>query len=406
MRALGYSDSAGGDFSYENALAFSDKIGMTNGVYALDDTFLRRDMVWLSTGALFQPMKDTSVRLIQKLNRDGKIDTERFFEGLMVIMKADMFEENRYIKIQDNSGAPNHIVDSYSLYTVPGTGQYVGYEKLCGYPEESIYPMYYKINDYKSDLGYEFQYRLVKTDSSNLIRYESYRNGLMEQMIALYYYKQHKILFDVDIFEIPPIYIELMSDLLISNEKNNIDDLTYIVNGVCNDYNDRDTPYNGKLSVVVDSGTSITITHNIPDTLPLDEEEKIKEIENVIKNVFSETLNNKFPEHIDIHVKTSVDFASQEQKGFDKEWISSKELEDIYNFKSQWFGEEIWIGRTALFGSGEEDITYTLTGSPAGTFEKGKIYKCSYNGDTIKVQYDGGLLFDYSDLCDAGIIEE
>jgi len=95
---------------------------------------------------------------------------------------------------------------------------------------------------------------------------------------------------------------------------------------------------------------------------------------------------------------------------FKNEWISSSELKDIYNFSSYWAGEEIWIYKTALFGSDEEDIKYTLTGSPSSKFEKNKTYKCKYKKYTIRVQYDGGfdggLLFNYEDLCNAGIIEK
>ena len=111
------------------------------------------------------------------------------------------------------------------------------------------------------------------------------------------------------------------------SEKNSIDDLTYIVNGVCDNYNGGNTPYDGKLHAVVNNGTSITITHNIPNTLSFEEQDKVNEMENVIKRLFSQTLNSEFPEHININVETSVMFSSS--AGIDFDWNNDFSTDEI-----------------------------------------------------------------------------
>lgn len=92
--------------------------------------------------------------------------------------------------------------------------------------------------------------------------------------------------------------------------QNNIDDLRYIVNGVCNNYNGGETAYGGKLYATINSATSITITHDIPNSLSFDEQSNVEKMENIIAQLFSETLNEVFPEYITVVVKTSVVYSS------------------------------------------------------------------------------------------------
>lgn len=91
------------------------------------------------------------------------------------------------------------------------------------------------------------------------------------------------------------------------------------------------------------------------------------------------------------------------KKKYQNEWITARELEEIYNLSSQWLGNEIWIFRNAYDGG--DSVKYVITGAPESKMEKDKIYDGKYNSITIRFKYDIELFFNYDDLCDAGIIE-
>ncbi|NLL38638.1 MAG: hypothetical protein GX254_03500 [Clostridiales bacterium] len=80
LRALGYSEEAG-DFTYNNAISFSDSIGLTNGEYRNSShAFLREDAVLLSYNALITPMKKGDKKLIEHLIELGVIDRENLLD--------------------------------------------------------------------------------------------------------------------------------------------------------------------------------------------------------------------------------------------------------------------------------------------------------------------------------------
>ncbi len=96
---------------------------------------------------------------------------------------------------------------------------------------------------------------------------------------------------------------------------------------------------------------------------------------------------------------TPDEFSPEEaKKEWENEWITSDQLESIYKYDSYFMGGEVWIWN--------DDERYVLEGMPEKKLEKGVVYDCSYNGYSIRVMYDGDLLFDYGDLADAGIIDE
>ena len=75
LRALGYSDAAGGDFAYTDAIDFGTSIGLVD--YANCDTadFLRDHVAAMSLTALNTPVKgDADTRLLEKLVDDGAVD--------------------------------------------------------------------------------------------------------------------------------------------------------------------------------------------------------------------------------------------------------------------------------------------------------------------------------------------
>lgn len=209
LRSLGYDDSKG-DFTFKNALSFSDSIGLTEKKYSLGNTFLRGDIVWLSCGALFQPIKDSGVHLVKQLNIDGVIPTEQYINGLILVVKADYWDDYRYIEVRDQSGEYNHFVDIHDLYTIAGLGEHQGYWKLRGYWEEDIYPIYFRIYSMGEE-SYTIDWRLVTTSTGNKIRYQSYYNGIVDVLTNRYYNLQNN--FVSPDFSVPDIYEVLVSHL-------------------------------------------------------------------------------------------------------------------------------------------------------------------------------------------------
>jgi len=134
LRALGYDSE---DFSYSEALEFSDFIGLTDGRYSLSDTFLRRDIVWLSCGALLQSTKTTGGALIKELKKERVFTDEQYILGLSIMAEADLMEKYRYEHFN------GEYFDMYNLYTTEGSGTYQGYLRLHGYPKDHEFQIYF-----------------------------------------------------------------------------------------------------------------------------------------------------------------------------------------------------------------------------------------------------------------------
>lgn len=76
MRALGYSDAAGGDFTYDNAIAFATEKGVVDAYNMDADNFLRDDVVAMSYTALSAVPKSGETDLLTKLVNEGAIEAE------------------------------------------------------------------------------------------------------------------------------------------------------------------------------------------------------------------------------------------------------------------------------------------------------------------------------------------
>lgn len=76
MRALGYSDAAGGDFTYDNAIAFATEKGVVDAYNMDADNFLRDDVVAMSYTALSAAPKSGETDLLTKLVNEGAIEAE------------------------------------------------------------------------------------------------------------------------------------------------------------------------------------------------------------------------------------------------------------------------------------------------------------------------------------------
>lgn len=71
LRALGYRD--GTDFSWSSPWTLTDRLGITNGEYSAQSTFLRGDVAVLSEQALLTAKKDSGQTLLEVLAAAGAI---------------------------------------------------------------------------------------------------------------------------------------------------------------------------------------------------------------------------------------------------------------------------------------------------------------------------------------------
>lgn len=73
LRALGYSDAAGGDFTYATATDFAQKLGLVDVLNCDEDNFLRDNLAAMSFTALATKPKSGEADLLTKLVQDGAI---------------------------------------------------------------------------------------------------------------------------------------------------------------------------------------------------------------------------------------------------------------------------------------------------------------------------------------------
>lgn len=205
---------------------------------------------------------------------------------------------------------------------------------------------------------------------------------------------------------------------------NNLSDLEYIVHNTCERYNSGDTRFDGQLYVTVDSPTSITLEHYVRELIPASEEYILYQMEDILKNTFSEILNDVFPEPIEVYVYTTATIVDDSYLEDDDEildpdviatdntiennptvvdWISAEQLKNDYGLSYWWNGEEI-----QLFN---DSCRYIISGSPKSSFEQDKVYTGSCNGNSVRFKYsrvtsynEGNIFFYYDDIIFAGII--
>lgn len=80
LRALGYEDSEGGDFTYADAIAFATEKGVVNEFNCDTDSFLRDDVVAMSYTALATAPKSGEADLLTKLVNDGAIQDAKGYD--------------------------------------------------------------------------------------------------------------------------------------------------------------------------------------------------------------------------------------------------------------------------------------------------------------------------------------
>ena len=104
LRALGYSDAAGGDFTYTGAVDFDKSIGLVDYANCNETNFLRDHVAAMSLTALNTAVKDDAdTKLLEKLVEDGAVaasaadDMLAFFDNYdaYVAATAAMNEETK-----------------------------------------------------------------------------------------------------------------------------------------------------------------------------------------------------------------------------------------------------------------------------------------------------------------------
>jgi hypothetical protein len=76
LRALGYSDAEGGDFTFADAEDFANQLGIYSDEMSSGDTFLRDDAVAVSYNALGATMKNDGSILLDSLVAAGAVSQE------------------------------------------------------------------------------------------------------------------------------------------------------------------------------------------------------------------------------------------------------------------------------------------------------------------------------------------
>ncbi len=91
-------------------------------------------------------------------------------------------------------------------------------------------------------------------------------------------------------------------------KNNDVDALKQEVKRICSNYNNSRPPYDGDLIAVVKDGTNITATYIISNAVSSAEKDRVAEVEEEIKNMFSEKLKEKFTDEVNVGVKMIVSY--------------------------------------------------------------------------------------------------
>lgn len=94
LRALGYSDAAEGDFTYDAAIDFGETIGLVDYANCNESTFLRDHVAAMSLTALNTDVKgETETKLLEKLVADGAVDEAKAESLLAFFDNYDAYVE-------------------------------------------------------------------------------------------------------------------------------------------------------------------------------------------------------------------------------------------------------------------------------------------------------------------------
>jgi len=88
LRALGYSDAAGGDFTYANALAFAKEKGVVDSINCDEKNFLRDHVAAMSYTALAAAPKSGEADLLTKLVASGAVKDAKGYDQRFAAYRA------------------------------------------------------------------------------------------------------------------------------------------------------------------------------------------------------------------------------------------------------------------------------------------------------------------------------
>lgn len=98
LRALGYSDASGGDFTWDAPWALAETCGLLPPQVDRD-TFLRADVVDITCAALYANLKGSQTKLHESLAKSGVFTTEAF---------SAAFPQNPFATTESPNGQPSY----------------------------------------------------------------------------------------------------------------------------------------------------------------------------------------------------------------------------------------------------------------------------------------------------------
>ncbi len=133
LRALGYSDTNGKDFTWDNPFNFANGAGLD--IVNIDiDNFMRSDVVAVSYAALSATLKDSSTTLASKLINAGVFSSDKF-HSIYDALKCTSPRENYAL----NDRLRDFIVANGQAETISGFGFVAQTYKITFYNEQQTY---------------------------------------------------------------------------------------------------------------------------------------------------------------------------------------------------------------------------------------------------------------------------
>jgi len=122
LRALGYSDSAGGDFEYSSAVEFAQSAGLISSGSANAEQFNRAELVEVSYNALFANSKGSDTILLQDLVIKGAVSADSAASIFAQLeLQQELIEVLSAANAQDISYSGNISVKSAGVVSAEAT---------------------------------------------------------------------------------------------------------------------------------------------------------------------------------------------------------------------------------------------------------------------------------------------
>ncbi len=298
--------------------------------------------------------------------------------------------ENSRVVYEDK----NIVIRGEELYSIPGEGEYLGYNKLLGHPFTKYTDLYFKIDGsilstiYDSTVdGSETVYINIDGKRVPTSRYKAYTLFNLES------YNKTGTEIENEYGEVARQWL----DGLIENQNlySLITNYQAYLSG-----SKFESEYNSYLERKRQE--EVKKIEDEKARVQAEEEAKVKAEEEAYKKLYRETYDKSYEE-------------------LSKDWVTEEELGNL-GYSIDWLGDEIYI-RT---GQGSNKIEYSIFGGPKFRFEIDKEYKGNYKGETVifkKIEdveidfpeakddsgkmtiYVAGMVFDREDMINIGIIE-